>query len=97
MAIQVTRVARALGALVTGVDLSRELSESEVHRLGELLVEHQVLFFRDQPITPQAQARFAARFGSLHVHPFTCAACFGWQSQARHPSRPGGRLHPRDP
>jgi len=69
MAIEVTRVARALGALVTGVDLSRELSQSEVDRLGELLVEHQVLFFRDQPITPQAQARFAARFGSLHVHP----------------------------
>jgi taurine dioxygenase len=69
MAIEVTRVARALGALVTGVDLSRELSQSEVDRLGQLLVEHQVLFFRDQPITPQAQARFAARFGSLHVHP----------------------------
>jgi len=69
MAIEATRVARALGALVTGVDLSRELSAAEVERLGELLVAHQVLFFRDQPLTPQAQARFAARFGTLHVHP----------------------------
>ena len=69
MAIEATRVARALGALVTGVDLSGELSASEVERLGELLVAHQVLFFRDQPLTPQAQARFAARFGTLHVHP----------------------------
>ena len=69
MAIEATRVARALGALVTGVDLSRELSADEVERLGELLVAHQVLFFRDQPLTPQAQARFAARFGTLHVHP----------------------------
>jgi taurine dioxygenase len=32
-------------------------------------VEHQVLLFRNQPITPQAQCRFAARFGSLHIHP----------------------------
>jgi taurine dioxygenase len=40
-----------------------------VSRLNELLVEHQVLFFRNQPITPVAQADFAARFGSLHVHP----------------------------
>ena len=69
MAIEATRVARALGALVTGVDLSRELSAAEVEHLGELLVAHQVLFFRDQPLTPQAQARFAARFGTLHVHP----------------------------
>ena len=69
MAIEATRVARALGALVTGVDLSRELSAAEVERLGELLVAHQVLFFRDQPLTPQAQAHFAARFGTLHVHP----------------------------
>jgi taurine dioxygenase len=32
-------------------------------------VEHQVLFFRNQPMTPQAQTRFAGYFGSLHVHP----------------------------
>lgn len=69
MSIEVTRVARALGAVVSGVDLSQELSQGEIARLSELLVEHQVLFFRDQPVTPQAQARFAARFGTLHVHP----------------------------
>ena len=71
MSIEVTRVARALGAVVNGVDLSQELSQAEIARLSELLVEHQVLFFRDQPVTPQAQARFAARFGTLHVHPMT--------------------------
>ena len=69
MPIQVTRVGHALGAVVSGVDLSSELSSSEAERLGELLVAHQVLFFRDQPLTPHAQVRFAARFGSLHIHP----------------------------
>ena len=69
MSIQVTRVARALGALVSGVDLSQELPQPQIDRLGELLVEHQILFFRNQPISPQQQARFAARFGTLHVHP----------------------------
>lgn len=69
MSIEVARVARALGAVVSGVDLSQELSQAELARLSELLVEHQVLFFRNQPVTPQAQARFAARFGTLHVHP----------------------------
>ena len=69
MTIQVTRVARALGAVVSGVDISKDLEQPVIDRLGELLVEHQILFFREQPISPQAQARFAARFGSLHVHP----------------------------
>ena len=69
MSIEVTPIGRALGARISGIDLSRDLESSEIDRLGELLLEHQVLFFRDQPITPEPQARFAARFGSLHVHP----------------------------
>ena len=69
MAIQVTRVTPAIGALVEGVDLSHELRAADIDRLGELLVRHQVLFFRDQPLTPQQQVRFAAHFGTLHVHP----------------------------
>jgi taurine dioxygenase len=69
MAIQVTSVTPAIGALVEGIDLSQELAQAEIDRLGELLVQHQVLFFRDQPLTPQQQVRFAARFGTLHVHP----------------------------
>jgi taurine dioxygenase len=69
MAIQVTRVTPAVGALVEGIDLSQELAPQEIARLGELLVQHQVLFFRDQPLTAQQQVRFAAQFGTLHVHP----------------------------
>jgi taurine dioxygenase len=69
MAIQVTRVTAAIGALVEGIDLSQELAQPEIDQLGELLARHQVLFFRGQPLTPQQQVRFAARFGTLHVHP----------------------------
>ena len=69
MAIQVTRVTPAIGALIEGVDLSRELAQPDIDRLAELLVQHQVLFFRDQPLTPPQQVRFAAQFGTLHVHP----------------------------
>jgi len=69
MAIEVTPVARALGAVVRGIDISKELAAGELEHLRELLVQHQVLFFRDQPLTPQEQTRFAAHFGTLHVHP----------------------------
>jgi taurine dioxygenase len=69
MTITVSRLTPALGAIVEGVKLADELPQESVDRLNELLVEHQVLFFREQPITPQQQCRFAARFGQLHVHP----------------------------
>ena len=69
MTIQATRVARALGVVVSGVDISQDLPQPAIDALSKLLIEHQILFFRDQPISPQAQARFAARFGTLHVHP----------------------------
>jgi taurine dioxygenase len=69
MTLKVTRVTPAIGALIEGVDLSQELEPAVVERLGQLLVDHQALFFRDQPLTPQQQVGFAKRFGSLHVHP----------------------------
>jgi taurine dioxygenase len=69
MTIKVIRTSRALGAIVSGIDISQDLPQSAINQLNELLIEHQILFFREQPISPEAQARFAARFGSLHVHP----------------------------
>src|SRR5882724_3134711 len=69
MSINVTRTSRALAAIVSGIDISQDLPQSAIDELGGLLIEHQILFFREQPISPQAQARLAARFGSLHVHP----------------------------
>jgi taurine dioxygenase len=69
MSIEITRVSPAFGAIVAGLDISERLAESEIERLSALLVEHKVLFFRQQPLSPQAQRDFAARFGTLHVHP----------------------------
>ena len=69
MAIETIHLTRGFGSIVSGVDLSQELPQSVVDRLSELLVERKVLLFRHQPLTPQAQRDFAARFGTLHVHP----------------------------
>ena len=69
MAIETIHLTRGFGSIVSGVELSRDLPQSVVDRLSELLVERKVLFFRNQEMTPQAQRDFAARFGTLHVHP----------------------------
>lgn len=62
-------VAGALGALVSGVDLGVELEPATVEALQAALVEHQVLFFRDQFIAPGALAELGRRFGALAAHP----------------------------
>jgi taurine dioxygenase len=67
--MQISRLTPALGAIVAGIDLAEELSEAAILRLGELLGLHQVLFFRNQPLSPRQQCDFAARFGALHIHP----------------------------
>jgi taurine dioxygenase len=69
MSLEVTLVTPAFGAIVGGVELAERLPDETIARLEELLVERKVLFFRDQELTPLAQRDFAARFGTLHVHP----------------------------
>lgn len=69
MSIDIHPLSPALGAQISGVDLSRDLTGEQRNVIEKALLDHQVLFFRDQPITPQQQARFAANFGDLHIHP----------------------------
>ncbi|KAF1053455.1 MAG: Alpha-ketoglutarate-dependent taurine dioxygenase [Stenotrophomonas maltophilia] len=59
----------ALGAVVSGIRLADPLDDAQQRFIEQALLEHQVLFFRDQPLTPTQQAGFAARFGDLHIHP----------------------------
>lgn len=68
--LKVRRLAGALGAEITGVDLSRELDAATITEIRRMLVEHQVIFFRDQTLTPEQHVRFGARFGPLNIHPY---------------------------
>ena len=68
--LKIRRVAGALGAEISGVDLARDLPDETIAAIRAALVEHQVIFFRDQVLTPAQQARFGARFGPLNIHPY---------------------------
>lgn len=65
----ITPLSTALGAQIDGIDISQPLSLADRDTVEQALLEHQVLFFRGQPIEPPQQARFAAYFGDLHIHP----------------------------
>ena len=69
----VDRLTPAIGVLITGVDLRRECSATLLNRLYALLLEHLVLFFPEQTLTPDMLLAFAETFGELdaphHVYP----------------------------
>ncbi|MFZ5668341.1 MAG: TauD/TfdA dioxygenase family protein [Pseudomonadota bacterium] len=68
--MKITRVAGALGAEIADVDLAADLSDSEIGAIRAALVEHQVIFFRGQSLTPARQVAFGRRFGPLNIHPY---------------------------
>lgn len=68
--ITVQKVAGALGAEIGGVDLSVALDDATIAAIRAALVEHQVIFFRDQSLTPEQQLAFGRRFGPLNIHPY---------------------------
>ncbi|WP_426607768.1 taurine dioxygenase [Pantoea anthophila] len=58
-----------IGAQVSDLDVSRPLSDAQFEQLYHGLLRHQVLFLRDQQITPEQHRALAVRFGDLHIHP----------------------------
>jgi taurine dioxygenase len=68
--LKIRRLAGALGAVVSGVDLSQELPEATIAAIRQALLDHQVIFFRDQALSPERQVAFGARFGPLNIHPY---------------------------
>lgn len=67
--IEVTPLTTTIGAEIGGVDLSQPLGNHQFKEVHDALMEHQVVFFRDQDITREQHKDFGRRFGELHVHP----------------------------
>lgn len=62
-------IAGTLGAELHGVDLCQDLSAEVYQEIRRLLIEHQVIFFRDQDISPAQHKALAESFGPLQTHP----------------------------
>lgn len=69
MTLQIEPLTPNIGALIKGFDFSQPMKDEVKQQLTDALVQHQVIFFKDQPITPQQQLKFAKQFGTLHIHP----------------------------
>ncbi|MGE0799300.1 MAG: TauD/TfdA dioxygenase family protein [Lautropia sp.] len=59
----------AIGAEISKVDLSRPLDQETVGEIRRALLDHLVVFFRDQTMDREQHKAFGRRFGELHRHP----------------------------
>jgi taurine dioxygenase len=63
------RIAGALGAEITGIDLA-EATDREIAEIRRVWLEHLVVFFRDQRLTSEQYMAFARRMGRPIEYPF---------------------------
>lgn len=69
-AITVRKVAGALGAEISGLDLRPGLDPETARTVRQALLDHLVVFFRDQDLTPGQFLAFARAFGQPVEYPF---------------------------
>ncbi len=65
--MQIKLLSGALGAEIKGIDLKNS-SKENCSNINNLLLEHKVLFFRNQDISPEDQINLAKFFGPLERH-----------------------------
>jgi taurine dioxygenase len=70
MSLAVHPVAGALGAEISGVDLSKPLDDIVIAELRRAWLEHLVVFFRDQDLSLAQFLAFARRVGTPIEYPF---------------------------
>jgi taurine dioxygenase len=67
--LEVRPISGAVGAEIFGVDLSEELDDATIAEIRQALLDHCVIFFRDQDLEPDRHKALARRFGRIFVHP----------------------------
>ena len=70
MTVEIRPLTPTVGAEIRGLDLRAALSPEEVKGVQAALLDHLVVFFRNQDITPQQQIAFARQFGAISIPPF---------------------------
>jgi taurine dioxygenase len=66
----ITPIGGALGAELGGVDLGRDLPPDTIAAIRQALLDHLVIFFRDQNLPPDRLLALARRFGTPIEYPF---------------------------
>jgi taurine dioxygenase len=67
--IEVRPIAGSIGAEIHNVDISEDLDAATVGNIRKALLDHCVIFFRNQKLDAERHKAFTRRFGKLFIHP----------------------------
>ena len=67
--MEVKLLSGALGAEIKGINL-KDTSDQNFKKINDLLLEHKVIFFRNQKITEEEHMALAEKFGPLETHAY---------------------------
>jgi taurine dioxygenase len=67
--IEVRPIAGAIGAEIHNVDVSEDLDEGTIADIRRALLDHCVIFFREQKLDAERHKAFTRRFGKIFLHP----------------------------
>ena len=67
---EVRPIAGAIGAELHGIDIAQDMPDDTVRAVRQALLDHLVIFFRDQDLPPDRFLAFARRFGTPVEYPF---------------------------
>ncbi|MDR6536155.1 TauD/TfdA family dioxygenase [Variovorax soli] len=65
---EIRRLDAPVGAEVLGLDIGKPINTADFARIHRAHLDHHVLVFRDQRVTPEAHIAFSRRFGPLEIH-----------------------------
>jgi taurine dioxygenase len=68
--IEVRPLAGSMGAEILGVDLSTPLANQQLADIHQAFLDHLMIYFRGQTLSPQAQVGLARHFGKPAIYPF---------------------------
>lgn len=93
MSIDITRIGGRIGAEISGVDLTRQITEDTAREIHDALVEHKVLVFRGQHLDDEQHQRFASIFGTLTLAHPTVPSVEGQANVLEVAAGPGARAN----
>ncbi len=62
---KVEAITPVIGASISGISLNQDLKSDTVEKIYNALIKYQVIFFREQNLTPESHLQLAKRFGDI--------------------------------